>query len=197
MLRWGADETQLDGRGRSASDIAGALTNVFDRGHRHAEEVERIRVMLANAPAERRWNRRRAVVIVVSRLRGNIARERSWSREAEKSGESGGDGGGGIISNAAKKRGSGGGVEGVAAAAAAAVASVVDATAVVVGVDEAVGGAQQLAVESGFAVAAVNGGENQQQPLPLPCGMEAFRDAVVRLAREDDEGVFRSVVSFL
>ncbi|CAM9456085.1 unnamed protein product, partial [Hapterophycus canaliculatus] len=75
VLRWGADETQLDGRGRSASDIAGALTNVFDRRHRHAEEVERIRVMLANAPAERRWNRRRAVVIVVSRLRGKIARE--------------------------------------------------------------------------------------------------------------------------
>ncbi|CAM9480758.1 unnamed protein product [Scytosiphon promiscuus] len=203
VFRWGADETQLDGRGRSASDIAGALTNVFDRGHRHAEEVERIQVMLANAPAERRWNRRRAVVMVVSRLRGNIARERSWSRsdrEAEQSSESGGGG----TSNAAKKRG-GGGPEGppVASAVSSAVVDLAAAAAAeaLTVIDELVG-SSQLEREcdhaaAAAAAAAASGGEQHMQLFPPLCGMEEFRGAVVRLAREDDEGVFRSVVSFL
>lgn len=170
VLRWGADETQLDGRGRSASDIVGVLKNVFDRGAGHAEEVERIKVMLANAPADRRWNRRRDVVMLVSRLRGKIARERSLQETS---------------SNAVKKRGSG--VDGTEAAAAAVLDPVL-----VVGRDGL--GGRGADAEPGGESAAMRVGEQQAS---APAGMEAFHDAVTRLAGEDDIGVFRSVVSFL
>lgn len=193
VLRWGADETQLDGRGRSASDIAGALKNVFDRGQRHAEQVERIKVVLASAPADRRWIRRRAVVMLVCRLRGEIARERRQA-ERESNNHSG-----------AKKRGSGSGAtEGATetvpnAAAAAAAAVVVEQEKNALGGVKAIisssstrnGGLQKVAGGG----AAVTGGERRTSALPN--GMEAFKDAVLRLAGEDDEDVFRSVVGFL
>lgn len=197
VLRWGADETQLDGRGRSASDIAGALKNVFDRGHRHAEQVERIKVVLASAPADRRWIRRRAVVMLVSRLRGEITRQRSKQSEKESNNSAG-----------AKKRGGGtGATEGAAeaapkaAAAAAAEAGAAEAGAVeVVELDkdalvggEGNGNSSLENIAGGGA--AVTGGERRASSLPN--GMEPFRDAVIRLAGEDDEGVFRSVVGFL
>eukprot|EP00752_Nemacystus_decipiens_P005608 g5076.t1 len=185
LLRWGADETQLDGRGRSAFDIAGTLKNVFERGRRHSEKVERVKLLLANAPRDRRWIRRRAVVMLVSRIRGEIAiaRERRC-RTAESKG--------------AKKRGGG-------AAAAAAGAGVN-------GAGETAGQrGDQLAASAPASAAAAaedhdvlwdvmrNGasaasGEEQAR---LPHGMEAFRDAVFRLGGEDDEGIFRSVVGFL
>lgn len=175
VLRWGADETQLDGRGRSASDIVGVLKNVFDRGAGHPEEVERIKVMLANAPADRRWNRRRDVVMLVSRLRGKIARERSLQET-------------GSSSSAVKKRGSG-----VDATDVAAAAVLLDPAVLVVGGD-GVGGRGADAELLGGESAAVRVGEQQAS---APVGMETFRDAVTRLAGEDDIGVFRSVVSFL
>ena len=53
LLRWGADEAALDARGQSPWDVAGKLKYVFDRDHRHEEEVRMIRLMLANAPADR------------------------------------------------------------------------------------------------------------------------------------------------
>ncbi|CAM9321672.1 unnamed protein product [Ectocarpus sp. 4 AP-2014] len=175
VLRWGADETQLDGRGRSASDIVGVLKNVFDRGDGHAEEVERIKVMLANAPADRRWNRRRDVVMLVSRLRGKIARERSLQETSSSS-------------SAVKKRGSG-----VDATEVAAAAVLLDPAVLVVGNDGVGGRGADVELLAGES-AAVTVGEQQAS---APVGMETFRDAVTRLAGEDDIGVFRSVVSFL
>jgi len=165
LLRWGADEKQLDGGGRSASDVAGALKNVFDRGHRHAEQVERIKAMLASAPRDRRWIRRRAVVMLVSRLRREIGRER--------------------YGGSAKKRGgwpdgSTEAAEQTAATAKAAIAATTEA------VQEALGDVR-LEVSVGGSVGAC----------PLPSGLEAFRDAVIRLGSEDDVGIFRTVVGFL
>lgn len=188
MLRWGADEAQLDGRGRSASDIAGALKNVFERGHRHAEKVKRIKVLLANAPRDRRWIRRRAVVMLVSRLRGEISRERSGRRSGETS--------------AAKKRG-GGAADGAAGtgaptpavaelaaqagqAAAAALETQKEEQALCGVMRRASGGMETC--DDGVAV---------ERPASLPQGMEAFRDVVLRLGAEDDVGIFRSVVGFL
>lgn len=100
LVRWGGDETALDTRGLSASDVAGQLKNVFDRGARHEEDVQLIRAMLANAPADRNWIRRRFVVILVDRERARISRERSCGGGAKKRGQQqqqqqGGAGGGG------------------------------------------------------------------------------------------------------
>ena len=191
LLRWGANEELLDGGGRSPSDVAGALKNVFDRGHRHAEQVERVKAMLANAPRDRRWIRRRAVVMLVFRLRREIGRERY------SIGGGGGGGGGGpppaCIS--AKKRGGwpwppGEGsteraAEHAAAAQAAGAAGGVAATAEAV--REALG-----YVRLGVSERGCDG-----DPSSLPSGMEAFRDAVIRLGSEDDVGIFRTVVGFL
>lgn len=138
LLRWGANEAALDARGQSASDVAGHLKYVFDRGHRHEEGVQVIRLMLANAPADRSWIRRRAVMMLVSRERSRILRERMHC------GYAGGS----------KKRGAEG------------------------------------AHDDAPVVSVVEVGE-------LSAGMVAFRDAVVRLAGMDDEGIFRSVISFL
>lgn len=181
LLRWGADETQLDGRGRSASDIAGALKNVFERGHRHAETVERIKVLLANAPRDRRWIRRRSVVMLVSRIRGEIAvaRERSSSRAKDSKG--------------AKKRGggatAGAGPEGAGEPAGHKTGQIAAAAATAAEEREALWDFMRRSAGAGAAGAP--------QQASLLHGMEAFRDAVIRLGGEDDVSIFRSVVGFL
>lgn len=175
MLRWGADETQLDGRGRSASDIAGALKNVFERGHRHAEEVERIRVLLANAPKDRRWIRRRAVVMLVSRLRGEIARGRS-SREE---------------SNGAKKRG------GAAATAAGGGEAAAEGGQLAAAAEQEEALRDAARGNDGGVRDFADGATDGEVASSLPHGMEAFRQVVFRLGGEDDMDIFRSVVGFL
>lgn len=181
LLRWGADETQLDGCGRSASDIAGALKNVFERGHRHAEKVARIKVLLANASRDRRWIRRRAVVMLVSRLREEIAvaRQLNSSRAESKGG---------------KKRGGG------AAAGAAGVASdgaaAGEPAATRAGLVAATAAAAEEGREALWDVIRRNAASGEHQA-SLPQGMEALRDAIIRLGGEDDVGIFRSVVGFL
>lgn len=156
LLRWGADETALDARGQTPSDVAGHLKYVFDRGHRHEEEVEVIRTMLNTAPADRNWTRRRVMMMIVSREKSRISRER------------------GRLESGAKKRGAQGG----------------DGSVSSLGVGEiyCVG---SIGTNNGMEVGEHEGVES------LPREMAAVRDAVVRLAEMDDEGIFRSVVSFL
>lgn len=96
LLRWGADEAALDARGQSPWDVAGKLKYVFDRDHRHEEEVRMIRLMLANAPADRNWNRRRGVMMLVARERSRAGRVRSDASVAKKRGAEGGGEGGGV-----------------------------------------------------------------------------------------------------
>ncbi len=179
LLRWGADEKQLDGGGRSPSDVAGALKNVFDRGHRHAERVERIKAMLASAPRDRRWIRRRAVVMLVSRLRQEIGRERQvgGSGSAKKRG--------GLPEGSAEAA-----EQAAAAQAAAAQAAVAAATEAV---QEALGDVRLEVSGGGGGGGGGDGGDASS----LPAGMEAFREAVIRLGSEDDVGIFRTVVGFL
>ena len=50
ILRSGADETILNGEGKTAMDVAG-------------DEFERVRELLANAPADRTWRRRGYLVL--------------------------------------------------------------------------------------------------------------------------------------
>eukprot|EP00752_Nemacystus_decipiens_P010695 g9525.t1 len=60
LLRAGADETIANGQGHRASDVIGGLV----RGeHRVAEDVKRVRKLLANAPADRAWRRRGYLVL--------------------------------------------------------------------------------------------------------------------------------------
>lgn len=108
LLRWGADETALDARGQTALDVAGQLKYVFDRGHKHEEQVELVRHMLANAPADKRWIRRRVVMVLVSREKTRMSRERDGR---EKSGvkKRGGEGGGHDVATVGCGAGNGGG----------------------------------------------------------------------------------------
>lgn len=169
IQRWEADETALDARGQSAHDIAGHLIYNFDRGHRHEEEVQLIRTILENAPAEKKWMRRRAGVMLVTRERQRFSRERLRLAES-----------------GAKKRGAQGGD----------------------GVPDVIAAAPPVAVVNGGSVAKeeaatpttqfVEGGEGEGGGGGLLSpGMVLFRDAVLRLAEMDDEGIFRTVIGFL
>lgn len=60
LLKSGADETVLDDDGYIASDLVGL--NVSDEG-KLAEDVERVRQLLRNAPADRAWRRRGYLVL--------------------------------------------------------------------------------------------------------------------------------------
>lgn len=54
LSRSGADETILDNEGKLAADIVGEGVNA---GFRQADDIERVRQLLANAPADRAWRR--------------------------------------------------------------------------------------------------------------------------------------------
>lgn len=151
LLRWGADEGALDARGQSPWDVAGKLKYVFDRDHRHEEEVRLIQQMLANAPADRNWNRRKGVMMLVNRQRSSAGRERARN------------------DSAAKKRGAEGPGEGGG------------------------GGVHDLVAGGGTE----KGGAFAKEGKGLEGGMEAFREAVTRLADTDDAGIFRGIIGFI
>ena len=66
LLRWGADETALDRRGRTPADSLDQLpSNNLRRCSQ--EEVERARLLLARAPADRAWRRRSWLLMLRSR----------------------------------------------------------------------------------------------------------------------------------
>lgn len=72
LLRWGADETAPDARGQTPSEVVGQLKH----DQRYDEGVQVIRFMLANAPADRSWMRRRTVMMLVCRERTRLSQER-------------------------------------------------------------------------------------------------------------------------
>ena len=61
LLRAGADETIIIDGGLKAADVIGAA--VEEEEDRLAEDVERVRELLANAPADRAWRRRGYLVL--------------------------------------------------------------------------------------------------------------------------------------
>ena len=56
LLRWGADETAVCKEGKTAPSMVG--TRYVYRGHTVPENTERVRNLLARAPADRAWRRR-------------------------------------------------------------------------------------------------------------------------------------------
>ena len=60
LLRAGADETVVDDRGFKAADSIGQFV---DEGGRLAEDVQRVRELLANAPIDRSCRRRGYLVL--------------------------------------------------------------------------------------------------------------------------------------
>ena len=58
LLRWGADEKAADSDGQTPVDVIGA-----DFQSSPADDVERVRQLLANAPADRAWRRRCFLVL--------------------------------------------------------------------------------------------------------------------------------------
>ena len=61
LLRSGADENELDDEGEAAADVVGG--HVEEQAEGLAEDVERVRNLLANAPADRAWRRRGYLVL--------------------------------------------------------------------------------------------------------------------------------------
>ncbi|CAN0497377.1 unnamed protein product, partial [Scytosiphon promiscuus] len=55
LLRYGADETVMDKLSKRAADVIGLKV---EEGIRLADEVELVRKLLSNAPADRVWRRR-------------------------------------------------------------------------------------------------------------------------------------------
>ncbi len=61
LLKFGADETDIDGSGKAAADaVAGDAWEAQDL---LADDVERVRKLLRNAPADRAWRRRGYLVL--------------------------------------------------------------------------------------------------------------------------------------
>ncbi|AAK14447.1 unnamed protein product [Ectocarpus sp. 4 AP-2014] len=71
LLRWGADETVVDDRGRTPLDVFTSGT----RFQRTAETKERVRKLLVNAPADRTWRRRGWLVMLWERERRKTVKE--------------------------------------------------------------------------------------------------------------------------
>ncbi|CAM9379774.1 unnamed protein product, partial [Ectocarpus fasciculatus] len=65
LLRWGADETARNRRGRTPQDVLGATR--IDNPRCSPEEVDRARLLLVRAPIDRRWRRRGWLVVLRSR----------------------------------------------------------------------------------------------------------------------------------
>ena len=65
LLRSGADETILNEEGKAAADVIGVPQQVllFQDEAILADEVDRVRELLANAPADRAWRRRGYLVL--------------------------------------------------------------------------------------------------------------------------------------
>lgn len=68
LLRFGADETMVDGEGKTAADHAGRFP--MRMPYDIEENVDRvIKLLLANAPADRAWRRRGLLLLCVARRR--------------------------------------------------------------------------------------------------------------------------------
>ncbi|CAM9164483.1 unnamed protein product, partial [Hapterophycus canaliculatus] len=62
LLRWGADETVVDRDGKTPVEVVGQRRADED-GDRAQDEIDEVRKLLANAPADRAWRRRGCLVL--------------------------------------------------------------------------------------------------------------------------------------
>lgn len=95
LLRSGADETITDKDGTMAAEVVGSWV---EREEPLTEDVERVRELLANAPADRRWHRRGYLVL----CRAHAARMQQQIQD--RSGAHGGTGQGTKSSGAGLER---------------------------------------------------------------------------------------------
>lgn len=73
LLRWGADETALDKNGKTPADL---LNSDDEDDERLSQDgVERVRLLLARAPADRAWRRRGWLVMIRARNAKDNAKE--------------------------------------------------------------------------------------------------------------------------
>ncbi|CAM9095481.1 unnamed protein product [Scytosiphon promiscuus] len=85
LLRWGADETAVDRDGNRPADVVGNRRAEED-GESRQDETEKMRKLLANAPADRAWRRRGCLVLCRKFLRqdcGWLQRERQQRMSLE------------------------------------------------------------------------------------------------------------------
>ncbi|CAN0205402.1 unnamed protein product, partial [Laminaria digitata] len=113
LLRWGADESELDGDGKTAAEHVGYFSEMFDfRSPVAAADDKRILELLTNAPADRVWRRRRGLLLLcLARNHIETRKRRSCGGEGEgkcvedgalvKDGGGRGGGGGGIFQSRA------------------------------------------------------------------------------------------------
>ncbi|CAN0084587.1 unnamed protein product, partial [Ectocarpus sp. 6 AP-2014] len=66
LLRWGADETALNNAGKTPAGLLDGHDNENDRTTCSEAEIERVRLLLARAPADRAWRRRCWLVMLRS-----------------------------------------------------------------------------------------------------------------------------------
>lgn len=74
LLRWGADETIANKEGKKAADVIGVDT---EEDLRLTDDMERVRKLLENAPADRVW-RRRALPLLCRAHPGRVPLSCSW-----------------------------------------------------------------------------------------------------------------------
>ncbi|CAN0332580.1 unnamed protein product [Ectocarpus sp. 12 AP-2014] len=68
LLRWGADETSLNNNGASPADfLDGKYGKVIGHNPAPQDEIDRTRLLLSRAPADRAWRRRGWLVMLRSR----------------------------------------------------------------------------------------------------------------------------------
>ena len=82
LLRWGADETAVDDNGKTPAETLDLrLPGYLPPGESRCsqEEIDRVRTLLARAPADRAWRRRGWLVMLRSRtaMAGSASREES------------------------------------------------------------------------------------------------------------------------
>ena len=108
LLRWDADETALDNDGKSHEDL---LDNAAQRRGCSQDGIERVRLLLSRAPADRAWRRRGWLVMLRSRVsagnanaggEGTEGSEKTGGRQVARSEDAvdvGGGGEGGQVSS--------------------------------------------------------------------------------------------------
>ena len=85
LLRWGADEFELDDDGKTAAEVVGADVR---QEASLAADADRVRELLANAPADRAWRRRGQLLMCLARQRRIDARDTRGSAQDEARGDS-------------------------------------------------------------------------------------------------------------
>lgn len=85
LLRWGADEEMVDEEGQTAADVVGH-DSYESQGLVAEEDVERVRKLLANAPADRAWRRR--CLLVLCRFHPDKVQLRQMNGPAHAGGKS-------------------------------------------------------------------------------------------------------------